>query len=246
MSVFKMMPQNRVCSQRVLILVVAIVMSLHTIQMDGYAAVVDLSTPGNSANWLVTGTGAGGAPSFETSVNRAGDISISDNSLVTGNFVAGASSAQYNGFWYVENSFALPAGATDVELRFDGLWANDRVVMFLNGNEVGNATFGGGTGLGLMRFAENDPDVPYTFSETNSGIITDHFVIGGNNVLRMTVNNTGINLAAPTVAAAFPLDGTAVHLPLATLSFTAVPEPNTFAFLTAVMASAMAARRRKR
>lgn len=207
--------------------------------------VIDLATPGNASDWLITAAGAVDAPSFQSNVNRSGTITLLDNSLVSGNFVTGASVAQYNGFWYAENSFDIPAGATDVEFSFDGLWANDRVVMFLNGVEIGNATFGGRTGLGLMKFSESGADEPYTFSEKNNGNITTGFNIGGTNTLRMTINNTGVDLEAPTVASAFPNDGTVAHLASATLTFTAIPEPSSALFATSVSAIALL-RRRKR
>ena len=208
------------------------------------AAVIDLGTPGNASDWLVTGAGAVGAPAFDTSQTFPGDISLSDNGLPTGNYVTGASFAQFNGFWYVENSFELPANATNVSFDFNGLWGNDRVVMSLNGTQIGNATFGGGTGSGLMRFEESGSDLPFTFTETTSGTITSGFVIGGTNTLRLTVNNTGVNLAAPTIPSAFPEDSTTVYLASGTVAYTAIPEPSC---AIALLASTFvfAARRRR-
>lgn len=92
-----------------------------------------------------------------------------DNGLVTGNFVAGAVVDDYNGFWYAENTFFIPDTATNVRFEFDGLWANDRVVMTLNGVELGNATFAGGTGAGLMRFEEEGAELPYTLPRRTRG-----------------------------------------------------------------------------
>ena len=188
--------------------------------------VMELGTPGNASSWLVTAAGAVDATSFQVDINRPGTISLMDDGLVTGNFVTGANVADYNGYWHVENTFFIPEGATDVRLEFGGLWANDRVVLTLNGIELGNATFGGGTGAGLMRFEEDGPDLPYTFTETTSGVATNGFNIGDSNVLRMTVNNTGVDLAAPTVGSAFFGDVTTTNLATATLTFTAIPEPS--------------------
>ncbi|MEL6105699.1 MAG: hypothetical protein AAFU85_06680 [Planctomycetota bacterium] len=206
--------------------------------------VVDLGTPDNAANWLITAAGAVDAVSFQANVNRPGTISLMDNGLVTGNFVAGAMADDYNGFWFAENTFFIPDAATDVQLNFDGLWANDRVVLTLNGVELGNATFAGGTGAGLMRFEEDGADLPFTFTETNSGTVTSGFNIGGDNVLRLTVNNTGVNLAAPTVASAFAGDATAANLATATLTFTAIPEPSSCLVLFACGTLVLTHRRR--
>ena len=192
----------------------------------GTAATIDLSTPGNASDWLVSAAGAVDAPAFQSSVNRPGTITPIDNALITGNFVAGGSIGDYNGYWHAENRFVIPTGASDVQLDFTGLWANDRVVLSLNGVAIGNATFGGNTGAGLMRFDENGVDQPFTFTETTSGLVTNGFNVGGTNVLRMTVNNTGVDLAAPTVASAFNGDATVAHLATATVSFTAIPEPS--------------------
>ena len=207
---------------------------------------IDLSTPGNAADWLITAAGAVNAPSFQSNVNRPGTITLIDNSLISGNFVSGASVNQYNGYWHAENSFQIPAGATNIQFDFEDLWANDRVVLSLNSVDIGNATFGGGTGAGLMRFDENGSDQAYTFDETVSGSINTGFNVGGTNVLRMTVNNTGINLAAPTVASWFPLDGTVAHLPTATVSFTSIPEPSSGFALFAGVNLLMGYRRRRR
>jgi hypothetical protein len=195
------------------------------------AVMLDLGTPGNAAIWRITAAGAVQAPSFQTNVNRNGSISITNNSLVSGNFVQGASASNYNGFWIAQSDFVIPSGATSVQLQFSQLWANDRVVLSLNGVPIGNATFGGGTGVGLMKLDESGSDVPYTFSELNAGTITSGFNIGGINTLRMTINNTGINFQSPTVAAAFANDGTVANLQTATLSYMPVPEPSSFLLL---------------
>ena len=210
------------------------------------AAVIDLSTPGNASDWLITAAGAVDEPSYQSNVNRPGTITLVDNALVNGVFVPGASLDDYNGYWHAENRFLVPDNATEVQLEFDGLWANDRVVLTLNGVDIGNATFGGGTGLGLMRFEEFGADLPYTFTETTAGTVTSGFNVGGTNVLRMTINNTGVNLAAPTVASAFPGDATVAHLANATVSYTVIPEPSSVAFLLAATSSLLLTRRRQR
>ena len=206
--------------------------------------VVDLGTPGNAPDWLITAAGAVDAPSFQSNVNRPGTITLLDNSLITGNIVAGGSVGAYNGFWYAENHFDIPVGAQNVQFQFADLWGNDRVVLSLNGVNIGHATFGRGVGDGLMRFEENGEDLPFVFSEVTSGTVTSGFNIGGRNTLRLTVNNTGINLAAPTVPSAFAGDGTVVHLPTATLSFTAIPEPSAAALLFAAAGCVVLRRKR--
>lgn len=209
------------------------------------AQVIDLSTPGNASDWLVTGAGASDAPAFQTNFNRTGEINISTNGEPTGTFVTGASSAAFNGFWYAENSFFLPTNATNVSLDFDGLWGNDRVVLSLNGTNIGNATFANAMGNGLMRFTENGADDPFTFTNTDSGTVNSGFVVGGNNVLRITVNNTGTTYFAATTPSVSAGDVTSAHLPVANVNFTAVPEPAAIAPLFAILALIAFRRRRK-
>jgi hypothetical protein len=200
----------------------------------GYADPIQLNlgTPGNAGNWNITGAGATGSPAFQVAANGAGEISPTSNGFKDGTFVSGGSLAQFNGFWYADETFSLPSDASNVVLSFDSLYGNDRTVLELNGTIIGNVDHLGATGTGVMAFPPGPPDVSYTFTGTESGEVTSGFVLGGVNDLRLIVNNTGqVPITAPT--ATFQNSGDATDANVnATLSYT-VPEPSTLALLGA-------------
>ncbi|TWU59392.1 hypothetical protein Poly51_21800 [Rubripirellula tenax] len=199
------------------------------------AEVLNLGTGGNASSWTSTGAGAVNAPTFQVNLNSANDISLISNGQATGTFTTGGSLAAFDGFYSAENTFAIPAGATDVRLDFDDLFGNDRVVLQLNGVDIGNSTFFGTTGTGLMQFQYNTPDISYTFDETVAGSVTSGFNIGGLNSLRLVVNNHGfVGIDVPTQTFSFPGDAVNARV-AATVTFSAVPEPSS------IMALAMGA-----
>ena len=148
------------------------------------AAVINLGTPANAAAWSVTGAGAAGSPAFQVSANGAGEISLTSNAASTGTFVSGGTLASFNGFWYADQTFSVPAGSTGVSLSFDTLFANDRAVLELNGVIIGDVDHLGATGAGKFSFLPGPPDVAYTITGTTSDVVTSGFVIGGLNTLR--------------------------------------------------------------
>jgi hypothetical protein len=209
----------------------------------GAAVQVDLGTAANAAAWSVTGAGAAGSPAFAVSANGAGEISLTSNASKTGTFVAGGSLANFNGFWYADETFALPANATGVSLSFDSLFGNDRAVLQLNGVTIGNVDHLGATGSAVMSFPPGPPDVAYTITGTTSGVINSGFVLGGSNTLRIIVNNTGVvPITAPTATFGGTGDVTDAHLN-ATLTYN-VPEPSALGLLA--LGSTLCLARRKR
>ena len=101
--------------------------------------------------------------------------------------------ANFNGFWYADETFTLPSNASYIKLSFSGLYGDDRVVLELNGTMIGNYALNGtkGAGKGVMSFPgpndmhlPNPPDVNYTFTDTVSGTATNGFVVDGVNDLR--------------------------------------------------------------
>ena len=74
--------------------------------------------------------------------------------------------ANFNGFWYADFTFALPADSFDIALSFSRLLADDRVVLQLNGTNIGDylLSTGGIGGPGMMSFPAGPPDVPFTFT----------------------------------------------------------------------------------
>lgn len=187
------------------------------------AATITLGTTGNASNWRITGAGASAAPSFQTSVNRTGAITLTSDAVGTGTFVSGGSLAAFNGFWFADETFTLPADATGISLSFDSLYGNDRVVLQLNGTTIGNATNLGTSGAGVMSFSSG-ADAPFTFTNTTSGTVSSGFVTGLN-TLRLIVNNTGVTpITAPTSTFVSPSGDATTAFLNATVTYN-VPEP---------------------
>ena len=172
---------------------------------------------GLPAIWVITGAGASNAPAY-----GSGWLSITSNGNRAGTFVSGGSLANFDGFWYAETSFFLPANATDVRLNFSGLEGDDRGVLELNGQIVGNF-FLNTSGEGIMTFSPGT-NSPFTFTNQRSGTVNTGFLLGQENHLRIVVNNTDWNNPyATTKTFNDDIDGTAAYL-AATVTYT-VPDP---------------------
>ena len=86
----------------------------------------------------------------------------------------------------------LPANATRATLNFT-LFGDDRVVLQLNGESIGNFGLGPSgpyTGPGVMKLTSGGPDTPFVFNGAGLGMVTVGFNFGGVNTLRLIVNNT--------------------------------------------------------
>ena len=192
----------------------------------------DLGTD-NAANWLATVGGGGGGTPFLLGTSLYGTptplVSITSNGVEGGQWLPGSSNGTFNGFWYADQIFTIPANATNISLSFSNLWGDDRVVLELNGVIVGDRPNPGVTGPEVMSFPPGPPDVPYTFTDVTQGQVTTGFNTGVND-LRLIVNNTNSNIGdAPTRNLANPGDSTFAGLE-ATLTYS-VPEPSTFLLL---------------
>jgi hypothetical protein len=190
------------------------------------AVTVDLSTV-NTANWKVTGAGAVDAPAWQWNVTG---VALTSNQTKSGTFATGGSLANFNGFWFANEKFTLPANAANVKLAFSTLLADDRVVLQLNGASIGDFFLNvsgsnpPSTGLGVMSLPPGPPDQPFTFTGQTTGTVTSGFVIGGENVLRLVMNNTHQPaLNSPTVTYQDANDGSSATV-TATLTYD-VPEP---------------------
>jgi hypothetical protein len=185
---------------------------------------VDVST-GAGTNWTVSGGGAVNATPDLT----GSSLTLTSNGLASGTPVTGFNNAAFDGFWVADNSFTIPAGATNPSLSFSNLFADDRAVLFLNGTQIAN--FGGdGPGTGLMVLTDGSPNSSFTFINNTSGTSSTGFNIGGTNTLEAIVNNTtgGINANAAPLAGTngtdFGLVGTVSFSPAA-VPATAIPVP---------------------
>ncbi len=195
-------------------------------------ATIDLGTTGQASQFRVTGAGASAAvpyaindPQSRTTIRG---ISLTSTADSTGTFVSGGSLASFDGFWYADETFFLPVDATNVTLNYT-LFADDRVVIQLNGATIGN--FGLGptvpfSGTGLMRLSSGGTDAPFPFSGTATGSITSGFQLGTTNTIRLIVNNTNAGSTGATQGFQGAGDYSFVAL-VATVSYGAPPlEPN--------------------
>jgi hypothetical protein len=226
--------------KRATLLLAALPLLLGVGQAGAGPTTINLGTKGNAANWLITGAGATGATAYQVDVEKAGEISLTSNGEESGKIVSGGKLSKFNGFWEATETFTLPANATNVSLTFSGLFADDRTVLQLNGHDIGNATFKGGTtpvegdmslpGSGDTKVPPTK--TPFDFTFKTSGTVTNtptttYFVPGGVNTLTLIVNNTdSSDLKADTVTFQNADDATEAGLSAhVTYDLRAVPEP---------------------
>jgi hypothetical protein len=96
-----------------------------------------------------------------------------------------------DGYWYAQTKFTIPANATKITLAISSLFADDRVVLELNGKVIGSTGIGA-PGAGEMVLTDGGPNNAYTFTTANGAKIahvTKGFVTG-DNYLKLIVNNT--------------------------------------------------------
>lgn len=202
---------------------------------------------GTGSNWTVTGGGAVNAPAFYLALP---EITLTSNSFNSGTFATGGTVAQFNGAWYADFQFTLPAGASSVSMSFTNLFADDRTVLQLNGVNLGDYFLNNSannpplTGSGVMRFPGEGSDQPYTFTGITSGTVTTGFVTGMNDI-RLVVNNTDINsLNASTVTFQNSGDSTYAGV-LGSVTYSAVPEPAPTLLLGSIGIVSLLGRRRR-
>ena len=130
------------------------------------ADTIDLGTD-NANNWSVTVGGGGGGTPFSLSIINVfypargipePCISITSTETANGQWIAGSSNGTFNGLWYADETFTLPVGATNVSLSFSDLYADDRVVLELNGAVSGDYFLNTQPGSGEMSFPPGPPN----------------------------------------------------------------------------------------
>ena len=185
------------------------------------ANIIDFSS--SSGGWTVSGAGATDATPF---IFAGGGPSFSDNGRRTGTFVTGASALAFDGFWTASFSFFLPLNAPDLLGTLVSLNADDRVVLFLNGNIVADGGLGipaSGDIAGKMEFTDGGGDQPFTFNHADSsGSGSGGFILGGVNTLFAVINNTGSGVTGVTKTFAGDGDGATFRI---RGSVTYAPEP---------------------
>jgi len=202
---------------------------------SAFADSIDIST--STGLWTVTGAGATNATAY---VLGGGGISITSNGTNTGTFVSGGSLANFDGFWTASFSFFLPAGATSISGSFSGLTADDRVVLFLNGNIIGDGGLeipASGSATGMMQLTDGGANQSFIFnSSDSSGSASGSagFILGGENTLTAVINNTGGGIYGTTKTFGGTGDGTNFGV-TGDLTFSApastVPEPSSVSML---------------
>jgi hypothetical protein len=101
-----------------------------------------------------------------------------------------------DGYWYAQTKFNIPAGATKVTLAISSLFADDRVVIELNGKIIGSTGIGS-PGAGNMVLTDGGPNSAFTFTTANAAKIA-HVTTGfvtGENYLKLIVNNTDMGIS---------------------------------------------------
>lgn len=202
---------------------------------SAFADTIDFST--STGGWTVSGAGATNAAAF---VLGGGGISFTSNATNTGTFVSGGSLASFDGFWTASFSFFLPAGATSISGSFSGLTADDRVVLFLNGNQIGDGGLqipAGGSVTGQMELTDGGGDLPFTFNSADSSGSESGsagLVLGGQNTFTAVINNTGGGVLGTTKTFGGTGDGATFKV-FGDLNYTAptttVPEPSSVSML---------------
>ena len=149
-----------------------------------YGEIIDIT--GSAPGWSVS---AGGAVDVAPQGVMGNGLSITSNDFSTGTPVSGLDLSTFDGWWAAYFPFYLPANATNVQLSYYDLTADDRGVLELNGIPIGNAGYQ--TGLGSMTFTDGGSNVPYLFNgQFTSGSVSAGFILGAPNLLEAIVNNT--------------------------------------------------------
>lgn len=184
------------------------------------ANVIDIGTA-NAANWTVTADGSTFA-AFQ--LGQAVTVTSTGNALGT----SPIDLAKFDGVWLATLTFALPSDAINVALNTTTLLADDKLVVSLNGVDIGNALVTGITGAGT--FFRNGASEPIVYSANQALSVSSGFVLGGTNTLIVFVNNTDTtdpnappsNFAFSTADTAFDLAGAVTYREAVQ---TGVPEP---------------------
>lgn len=134
--------------------------------------------------------------------------SINDNRCCQ--YCQGANPADFDGYWVAELKFYLPPTAFNTSLVYSNFYADDRAVLFLNDTIIGStgnfSYFTNTDHHGEMVFTNGDPAVPFTFDwlifsvvdvYSPLVVITNGFLPGVTNTLKIIVNNTGAGIKAP-------------------------------------------------
>lgn len=166
------------------------------------AVTIDLGTDGvtghqgNAGGYTVTAAGAVNQTPYNVGPVTLG---LSSDGFNSGTPVAGATPANFDGLAIFSTTFVLPANASGATLSYDGLSADDRFALELNGHvlETSGIYAASTPQAGNFVFTHGGPKTPVTYAGsvggTNgsvTGVDTAFFNLGGSNTLSILVNAT--------------------------------------------------------
>jgi hypothetical protein len=149
--------------------------------------------------WTVTTSGISNVAPFVIYTNAeisVPAIGVTSTGVGTGFFLLGENLTNFDGFWTATNQFYLPPAATNVSLTFSNLGFDDAGVLFLNGTPIAATdthSASNGTTSGRVVF-QNGTASTWSFTGPDNGVfgaVTNGFILGGQNALSATINNTG-------------------------------------------------------
>ncbi len=184
--------------------VLATVLASVVVSAAGAAAAVtiDLGTDGvtgqqgNAGGYTVTAAGAVNQTPYNIGPLTLG---LSSDGFNSGTPVAGATPANFDGLAIFSTTFALPANASGATLSYNGLSADDRFALELNGHvlETSGIYATSTPQAGNFVFIHGGPKTPVTYvgsvggvNGSVTGVDTDFFNLGGSNTLTILVNAT--------------------------------------------------------
>lgn len=189
-----------------------------------------------TTGWTATASGAINANPFvvyaQETIGSGGNqyhdfLSVTSTGDNSGTFLQGGSIGNFTGFWIADYSFVLPQNATGVNFSYDNFFADDRAVLYLNGQAITATGIYADQGGGEMVLTDGGNPQSYSFTSAISGTTSSGFNIGGENTIEVIVNNTGQGIYGSNKNVS---QGDDTFLSLSgTISYSPAPEPSSAA-----------------
>lgn len=186
---------------------------------------------------------------ISTDITNSSNWTFTDGiSSITPNFNSTSSSysnAYASGWWSGTYTFDVGTLASSTQtININNLWADDRVVLLLNGNIIdSNGIYNYGNSSGSFQMSRDGALQSLVYgSATGSINLTGSYLTSGVNTLQLIVNDTWNGIYGPTYNNAGP---TAVGL-LGNITVAAVPEPEEWMLMSTGLLSCLGMARRKK